>query len=1398
MLLILATSASAAGAPLNWSAPEVIDSGHSITGVACPSVSLCVAVDNGGNVLTSTNPAGGVGTWTSSSVSTEAGFEAVSCASAALCVALDGLGDVVTSTSPTGGAGAWTKANITAGVGNESVACPSTELCVATTGQRLLSEGIFRADVFTSINPTGGAVAWNTAVLADGTENAVTGVGCASVALCVGVDNGGNAVTSTNPNGGSGAWTAANIDSANTMFGVSCATVSLCVAVDIAGNVVTSTNPTGGSGAWTGAHIDGGFSIFGVSCPSASLCVAVDDQGNAAMSTDPTGGVGAWTVSKIDGTHLIHAVSCPSSSLCVAVDEAGDALVGTGEAGGGGTGGGGGGSSAGGGSSGGGSPATPTARLVQTVSGARAAGSLILSAAGSSVPAGTSAASYTFQLGQGGIPITCPGPDPVLKSVVAGNVNATANLTVTSSAGTTASTSIPISTVLGVLPKLKVKGTFGTAASAHSAVRSSAHTAAQGLGQVPLLGSQCLPAGGNPPGPGHAPSSQSIRVGETAPTLEGAVGGASGCRRPMRIGIISAVGCFTQVEAGHELPRPEAEIICGHYKLGCKSKFVLPPTLAEPAKAAGVRARRAGVLPEKVENLAFDVFYYSKEAVRVDGVEIDPVNNGSIVFARAGTASSSFLKSDAAYLISSDAIVKIAGLPVSLRVPDYAAAYSQAKGAAECGKGAGEGIAAGNLGAANCLGSVKVPSLGEVNGLIPSLHGPINLSVSPEDLGIELGEFTIPSGAAPLPLAPELPLSGGVKVNLTGLESASLAVHVELPGVLTDSSGHGLSGDTTLELSNKHGLLLNYLRIRVPSLAQLGLSRVKELEFAYSRPTSLFEGSGKLDLNDAINGEINLALAFEHGSFKHAHADYTAPPGGGYPIFPPVFLTYVGADVSLNPTTIVGQANVGIGPAVIAKCGALGVQGTLTLVFGSPAFTLNETGNDQVLCADFGQSQSFHADSNGHVGFGLGLNYTVPGLGGVSGGLEGQANVANNVYEAQLDGRLTAAWKVNECISIGVNLCTELELVEEAKGTISIGDVNGRAVGGAGVCVHYKFPVVGSFDLGAGTNDLPGAILGFASYNVAAVASRFQIMLSNCNLSPFRLLAAPAGLARTRGRAAQSPSYTVPVPAGSGNEVIGVQGDGGAPKVVLNGPGGKSINAEGEGITLTRYGLYVRQPSSGQTVIEIPRADAGSWTLQAAPGSPPVHSVSLAQQLPDPKIRARVTGRGARRVLSYSVTPQPGLTVRFREGVDRGASPIGAARLAHGSIRFSPSIGSAAPRAIIADIERDGRLQSSVVVAHFLPGTIRPGRPSQIRARHLHQGWMISFAPGANATEHLLTVRFADGEQALFAVARGRHALTVPAKVDRTRPTAIEIVAIRGSTRGPAAIVTAKLVRRRA
>lgn len=301
-----------------------------LSGVSCASVSLCVAVGTAGNVASSTDPTGGPSAWHIAHVAAGGcvfggncyGLSAVSCPTVSLCVAVDADGSVVTSTKPTGGRGAWHAFAVdkravctpdSGCVGPSGVSCPSASLCVAVDQV---------GDVVTSTSPIGAASAWKTTrVNGIGSCCLSAGVSCPLLSLCVVVDGAGtaasaaNVVTSTNPTGGARSWIVANVDANQGLAGVSCAkATSLCVVGDSAGNVVSSINPIGGAGAWTATQVEAGAvsttpltppGVSSVSCPSASLCVAVDGLGNLVIGQGPASPPPTNTSApKIHGTAL--------------------------------------------------------------------------------------------------------------------------------------------------------------------------------------------------------------------------------------------------------------------------------------------------------------------------------------------------------------------------------------------------------------------------------------------------------------------------------------------------------------------------------------------------------------------------------------------------------------------------------------------------------------------------------------------------------------------------------------------------------------------------------------------------------------------------------------------------------------------------------------------------------------------------------------------------------------------------------------------------------------------------------------------------------------------------------------------------------------------------------------
>jgi hypothetical protein len=318
------SSQALATSPLNWSSPTLIDPGSeappALNGVSCPSASLCVAVDEYGNVVSSTEPDNATSWRVSRAYVNRTGYfslDAVSCVGADFCFA--GGGETFrSSTAPAGGAGAWSSHATPQEPVPRSVSCPSRNLCVGVT---------YKGEVWSSTEPRGDRLAWKVASVDEGEHNTLYGISCPTASLCVAVDAGGDVLSSNEPTGDKTAWHSAAVDPGHAILGVSCASELLCVAVDQAGDVLSSTHPAGGASEWTVSEVEKGIAIRAVSC-SGSLCVAVDEAGDVLSSTDPAGGTGAWSVVHVD-EHSLRAVSCAQESLCVATDTYGDVLTAT-------------------------------------------------------------------------------------------------------------------------------------------------------------------------------------------------------------------------------------------------------------------------------------------------------------------------------------------------------------------------------------------------------------------------------------------------------------------------------------------------------------------------------------------------------------------------------------------------------------------------------------------------------------------------------------------------------------------------------------------------------------------------------------------------------------------------------------------------------------------------------------------------------------------------------------------------------------------------------------------------------------------------------------------------------------------------------------------------------------
>jgi hypothetical protein len=369
---------TAASASVRWGKPQVIDAGTQlrdplyVQSLSCPSEQLCVGVAAGGTVVVSNTPA--EGNWQSAVIDPGHNLVGVSCPTMGVCVAWDTSGAIVTSKAPAAAASAWqrTPGVLGSGADSESVSCPSSALCVAVNG----------ADLFTSLDPTGGAGSWPKATLA-GTSG-LSGVSCPTAAFCAALDPlannyDGGVFYTTNPGGGGSTWSPGRAagfpedinlqsiacasaswcelagQSADDDYyyvtdyapggpppasapalrvgpgvnALSCSAVAGCLAADAGGAIYALSSP---SARWAKAGSIDPSGTTALTCESAQLCVGATTSGRLGVSQDAFTGSPVWTAGLPLGSkttrRTLTGVSC-GSTVCVATDSAGYALVNT-------------------------------------------------------------------------------------------------------------------------------------------------------------------------------------------------------------------------------------------------------------------------------------------------------------------------------------------------------------------------------------------------------------------------------------------------------------------------------------------------------------------------------------------------------------------------------------------------------------------------------------------------------------------------------------------------------------------------------------------------------------------------------------------------------------------------------------------------------------------------------------------------------------------------------------------------------------------------------------------------------------------------------------------------------------------------------------------------------------
>jgi hypothetical protein len=218
---------------------------------------------------------------------------------------------------------------------------------------------------------------------------------------------------------------------------------------------------------------------------------------------------------------------------------------------------------------------------------------------------------------------------------------------------------------------------------------------------------------------------------------------------------------------------------------------------------------------------------------------------------------------------------------------------------------------------------------------------------------------------------------------------------------------------------------------------------------------------------------------------------------------------------------------------------------------------------------------------------------------------------------------------------------------------------------------------------------------------------------------------------------------------------------------------------------------YAGLGEDGTTFVFVKNPAAGAWQL-SVDDSVPVKRVRTARGLPDPSVHARVGGHRRARSVSWRIKPLDGQRVRFAEIGKDVRNVIATAKGRRGTARFRPADGPAGRRRIVALVEQDGHPRTTLNVASYrAPGTLKPGRPRQLRVKRRGSRVTVSWrARPRGRFRQAVYLRIGDGRRLLRIVPAKRRSVTVRGI---SRKLAVKVVVSglsAANAKGPAARVT--------
>ena len=593
-----------------------------------------------------------------------------------------------------------------------------------------------------------------------------------------------------------------------------------------------------------------------------------------------------------------------------------------------------------------------------------------------------------------------------------------------------------------------------------------------------------------------------------------------------------------------------------------------------------------------------------------------------------------------------------------------------------------------------------------------------------------------------------LKMGAGAELYLLEGRRSEVKMSLQLPNIFSFGYGRALEGTVTVRGDNARGFEFEGARLLVP-FASFGPLGLEEVFFEYTKQNDQLTVGANIRLLPYYGPVIEASpvkgygFVMRKGKFFQGGLGVTFEPS--QPVFPGIGLSHVGAVFGVDPLRFSGRLGITGGEIV-------DIQGTafVALATHDNAFDFPDEFIQPGLEFLSGRRlDSFSAAIGGEVGLKVPVIgklklsdghvfYAHPGLIEAGGKIEfkkdlkvGKFSIKGKVGGfADFDaGKFSFSGGVEGCMTIDLpGILPEVSPCLPAGGTVSSK--------GAGFCSifvpPFPFPSV-PIPYGAGmkwTDSLPTP------------------MVFSCDYKDYEEKNARAG------RAAQA-TRSVSLPAGLPAAQIRVTGQGGVPAVTVTRPNGQKV-----AMPASDFAVF-DGPDGSSAIVALNKPAAGSWTIGTEPGSPPITKVEVAEALEKPRVRAAVSGTGATRTLTWSLTSAAGQTVTFYEKGRRTWRELGVAKGDQGRLTFTPADGAAETRRIVAIVERGVIARELTVARYRAAGTARPARPSKLRVRRRGARVTTTWKKVPGAERYVVTLRPRVGIPVLRMVRATRTSLPI-------------------------------------